>query len=163
MHIMSSTTLRACKDRETSIYTTLFACKNEAFYKQFRPLGIGLLEASKKANSSFKCPSSKPYLNRTGSVFALPISQIFLQMFTDFGWVSAVFLLGFTDSADQSVWELQIFAENRSKPQIFHRKDQDRTDFRRNWFLPFGFSLLAPSSWNDIGRLRLLRASSLVL
>ena len=45
------------------------------FCKQFSPLRyrILFLEASKKANLSFKRPSLKPHLNRTGSVFALPI------------------------------------------------------------------------------------------
>ena len=36
-------------------------------------LGTGYLEASKKANLPFKSPSPKPHLDRTGSVFALPI------------------------------------------------------------------------------------------
>ena len=36
-------------------------------------MGVGLLQAPEKANLSFKSPSAKPHLNRTGSVFALPI------------------------------------------------------------------------------------------
>ena len=39
-------------------------------------LGIWLLQASKKANVSFKSPSPKPHLNRTRSVFALSINGI---------------------------------------------------------------------------------------
>ena len=50
----------------------LFAYKNERFASSFLLLGVGLLQASKKANLSFKSPSPKPHLNRTGSVFALP-------------------------------------------------------------------------------------------
>ena len=49
-----------------------FAYKNGRFASRFLLLGIGFLEASKKANLSFKSPSPKPPLNRTGSVFALP-------------------------------------------------------------------------------------------
>ena len=48
----------------------LFAYKNGHFASSFLLLGIRFLEASKKANLSFKSPSPKPYLNRTGSVFA---------------------------------------------------------------------------------------------
>ena len=51
----------------------LLAYKNGRFASSFLLLGIGLLQASKKANLSFKSPSPKPHLNRTGSVFALPI------------------------------------------------------------------------------------------
>ena len=52
----------------------LFAYKNGRFASRFLLLGIGFLEASKKANLSFRSPSPKPQLNRTGSVFALPIN-----------------------------------------------------------------------------------------
>ena len=52
---------------------TLFAYKNGRFASSFLLSGIGFLEASKKANLSFKSPSPKPHLNRTGSVFTLPI------------------------------------------------------------------------------------------
>ena len=51
----------------------LFAYKNGHFASSFLLLGIGLVQASKKANLSFQSPSPKPLLNRTGSVFALPI------------------------------------------------------------------------------------------
>ena len=44
---------------------------------RFLLLGIGFLLASKKANLSFKSPSPKPHLDRTGSVFALPKCVIF--------------------------------------------------------------------------------------
>ena len=62
----------------------LFAFKNGRFAGSFLFLGIGLLKALKKANLSFKSPSPKPHLNRTGSVFALPkisccISQACVQ------------------------------------------------------------------------------------
>ena len=40
------------------------------FASRFLLLGIGFLEASKKANLSFKSTSLKPHLNQTGSVFA---------------------------------------------------------------------------------------------
>ena len=50
----------------------LFAYKNGRLASSFLLLGIGLLFASRKANLSFKSPSPKPHLNRTGSVFALP-------------------------------------------------------------------------------------------
>ena len=50
----------------------LFAYKNGRFPSSFLLLGIAFLEALKKANVSFKSPSPKPHLNRTGSVFALP-------------------------------------------------------------------------------------------
>ena len=46
----------------------LFAYENGCFASRFLLLGIGFLEASKKANLSFKSPSSEPLLNRTGSV-----------------------------------------------------------------------------------------------
>ena len=48
------------------------ALKNGRFASRFLLLGIGFLEASNKANLSFKSPSPKPHLNRTGSAFALP-------------------------------------------------------------------------------------------
>ena len=48
------------------------AYKKEGFASSFLLLGIGFLEALKKAKLSFKRPSPKPHLNRTGSVFALP-------------------------------------------------------------------------------------------
>ena len=54
----------------------LFACKNGRFASSFLLLGVGLLEASQKANLSFKSPSPKTHLNRTGSVFALPIRSL---------------------------------------------------------------------------------------
>ena len=57
----------------------LFALKNGRFACSFLLLGIGLLQASKKANLSFKSPSPKPLLNQTESVLTLPIvaSEIF--------------------------------------------------------------------------------------
>ena len=54
----------------------LFAYKNGCFESSFLFLDIGVLQASKKANFSFKSPSPKPHLNRTGSVFALPIRDV---------------------------------------------------------------------------------------
>ena len=51
----------------------LLAYKNGRFASSFLLLGIGFLEALKKANVSFESPSPKPHLNRTGSVFSLPI------------------------------------------------------------------------------------------
>ena len=59
----------------------LFACKNGRFASNFLLLGVGFLEASKQANSSFKSLAPKPHLNRTGSVFALPYlkRQIFFD------------------------------------------------------------------------------------
>ena len=54
----------------------LFAYKHGRFAKSFLLLGIGFLEASKKANLSFKSPSPKPHLNGTGSGFALPINRL---------------------------------------------------------------------------------------
>ena len=50
----------------------LLAFKNGHFASSFLLLGIGFLEASKNANLSFKRPSTKPHLHRTGSAFALP-------------------------------------------------------------------------------------------
>ena len=50
----------------------LLAYKNGRFASRFLLLGIGFLEASKKANLSFKSSSPKPPLNWTGSVLALP-------------------------------------------------------------------------------------------
>ena len=62
----------------------LFAHENGCFANRFLLLGIGpigVLEASKKANLSFKSPSPKPHLNQTGPVFALPrsLSKSFMQ------------------------------------------------------------------------------------
>ena len=63
----------------------LFAYENGHFASGFLLLGIGLLEASKKANLSFKSPSPKPHFNRTGSVFALPKKGTFpRQMWLSF-------------------------------------------------------------------------------
>ena len=53
----------------------IFAYKNGRFASRFLLFGLGFSEASKKANLSFKSPSPKPHLNRTGSVLALPIIQ----------------------------------------------------------------------------------------
>ena len=53
----------------------LFAYKNGRFASSLLLLGIGLLQASKKANLSFKSPSPKPHLIRAGSGFALPIFE----------------------------------------------------------------------------------------
>ena len=50
----------------------IFACKNRRFCKQFSPLRYRTFISPKKANLSFKSPSPKPHLNRTGSAFALP-------------------------------------------------------------------------------------------
>ena len=46
----------------------------------FLLLGIGFLQASKKANLSYKSPSPKPHLDRTGSVFALPTLTCLLKV-----------------------------------------------------------------------------------
>ena len=43
-----------------------------AFCKQFSPLGYRTFMSLTKANLSFKSPSPKPHVNRTGSAFALP-------------------------------------------------------------------------------------------
>ena len=53
----------------------LLRIKNGCFASRFLLLGIGFLEASIKTNLSFKSPSPKPLLNRTGSVFALPMTR----------------------------------------------------------------------------------------
>ena len=58
----------------------LFAYKNGRFASRFLLLGIGFLEALKKTNLSFKSPSPKPHLNRTGSGFALPIRANFTEI-----------------------------------------------------------------------------------
>ena len=59
----------------------LFAYKNERFASSFLLLGIEFLKASKKANLSFKSPSPKPHINRTGTVFVLPASSLLSQPF----------------------------------------------------------------------------------
>ena len=46
------------------------------FCKQFSPLRYRTFVTSRKADLSFKSPSPKPHLNRTGSAFALPILEI---------------------------------------------------------------------------------------
>ena len=100
--------------------TALFAYKDGRFASSFLLLGIGFLEASKKANSSFKSPSPKPHLNRTGSVFALPIrAQMSIVSFTARCWGAKL-------QGELKVKELrwqrepktQIFAENRRFSQI---------------------------------------------
>ena len=50
----------------------LFAYKRWAFCKQFSPLRYRTSISLEKGKLSFKDPSPKPHLNRTGSVFALP-------------------------------------------------------------------------------------------
>ena len=52
--------------------TRPFFYRNGRFASRLLLLGIRFLEASKKAHLSFKSPSLKSHLNRTGSVFALP-------------------------------------------------------------------------------------------
>ena len=47
----------------------ILAHKNRFFASRLLLLGIGFLEAPRKANFSFKSTSPKPHLNRTGSVF----------------------------------------------------------------------------------------------
>ena len=68
---LTRSSLKGLSDRRP-----LFAYKNGCFASRFLLLGIGCLEASKKANSSFKSTSPKPHLNRTGPVFALPNVEI---------------------------------------------------------------------------------------
>ena len=55
--------------------------KNGRFASSLLLLGVGLLQASKKAHLSFRSPSAKPHFNRTGSVFALPMFIHFVCCF----------------------------------------------------------------------------------
>ena len=64
---LTRSSLKGVSNRALIIY------KNGRFASRFLLLGLGFLEASKKANLSFKSPSPKPHLSRTGSEFALPI------------------------------------------------------------------------------------------
>ena len=72
----------------------IFACKNWPFASRFLLLGIGFLEASKKANLSFKRPSPKPHLNRTGSVFALPINDFGINIRFDYTYTDTFHCFG---------------------------------------------------------------------
>ena len=55
--------------------------------------------------------------------------RTFSQIFADFRWFSA-------RSVNQGIWESQICAENRRKPQIFAGNRRKTADFCRNRFLP---------------------------
>ena len=65
------------------------------------------------------------------------------HFFADFRLFSQIFAF----PRNYSIWEAQIFAGNRRKPQEtadFHRKPQETAEFRRNRFVPFSLSLLIP-------------------
>ena len=74
-----------------TILLEFFAYKKERFASSFLLLGIGFLEASKKATLSFKSPSPKPHLNRTRSVFALPNYRVTGKCYT-----TVIFFSGMT-------------------------------------------------------------------
>ena len=57
-----------------------FLLKKWAFCRQFSPLRNRIFRSfEKKANLSFKSPSPKPHLSRTGSSLALPIDVVFVS------------------------------------------------------------------------------------